>query len=341
MYSKKRRILIVDDSLAARKMLEEVFGSDERFSLMQSAEDPYVAAQRIAEETPDVITLDIEMPRMNGLVFLRKIMRQRPVPVVIITGINTDQVEQSVQALYEGAVDVVAKSDINQFDKESIKQITDKVYQVSFSRMRRIPPLTGAKAGPLIMPDKKVKKVVLMGASSGGTRVLTEIISQLKDDIPPLLIVQHMSASFTKTFAAQLDMRVNFLVKEAEQGEELKNGVVYVAPGDRHLEVQKILSRIILHLNEEPPVNHVRPSVDVLFSSMARYVVNNVYAFLLTGMGKDGAEGMKRLYDKGAYTVAQDEESCVIYGMPKEALRLGGVSQVMNIRQIVNFINSL
>lgn len=331
----------MDDSLAARTMLEEIFGSDERFSLMNSAEDPYMAVQRIAEETPDVITLDIEMPRMNGLIFLRKIMRQRPVPVVIITGKNTEQVEQSIQALYDGAVDVIAKSDINQLDKDGIKRITDKVYQISFSRMRRLPRFPAKKAGRHKSPPQKVEKVVLMGASSGGTRVFSDIICELKDDIPPLVIVQHMSASFTKTFASQLDMRVNFMVKEAEEGEYLQNGVVYVAPGDKHLQIQKKPGRISLHLNEGPPVNHVRPSVDVLFSSMARYMVNDVYAFLLTGMGKDGAQGMKELYDKGAFTVAQDEESSVIYGMPKEALQMGAVRQVMNIRQIVNFINGL
>lgn len=341
--TKKRRLLIVDDSPAARQLLEGIFGADERFSLMESAENPYVAAERIAKETPDVITLDIEMPRMNGLIFLRKIMRQRPIPVIVITGKNARHVEQTVEALYEGAVDVIDKKELNHQDEEQIKRICDKVYEVSFSRLKRLAPLVGARNDmfkPGLHADKP-SKIVLIGASSGGTRIIGDILSQLKSNIPPLVIVQHMSENFTKTFATQLNARLDLHVVEAKDGDELRNGKVYIAPGNMHLEIDKRLSKYFVRLNQDEAVNHVRPSVDVMFYSMSRFEVNNVFAFLLTGMGRDGARGLLELNKKGAFTVAQDEESSIIFGMPREAIRLGAASEVMNPKQIADFINKL
>jgi two-component system chemotaxis response regulator CheB len=309
---------------------------------MSPATDPYDAADKIAVETPDVITLDLEMPRMNGLVFLRKIMRQRPIPVVIITGKSTPQVENTIEAFYEGAVDVVNKSDIQPSDRNSVKRITDKVWQLSFSKIKRIAshPVPNHIRYDSTANDS-FKNIVMIGASSGGIRAIHEILNRLSGQIPPVILVQHMSESFTGSFASHLNKRLPYYVKEAQDAEPLRKNLIYVAPGGRHLVVGKQAQRIVLFLNNDPAVNHVKPSVDKLFLSAVQQNVPNVYAFLLTGMGRDGAEGLLALKENQAYTVAQNRESSAIFGMPGEAIKLGAAKKVLGLPQMADLINSL
>lgn len=340
----QRKILIVDDSRYMRDYLEDLFLSDSRFRVLPSATDPYQAARIISKEAPDAIALDIEMPRMSGLTFLKKIMRQHPIPVVIVTNQDVKQIALSLEALSAGAIDVVSKKDLAPNDEEGRQDLLEKMWAAANSRVTRIyptqPSATNNNHDELSLHDSS-DKIVMMGASSGGTVVISSILHQLPPNIPGMIIVQHIPEHMSFLFAKQLNTKTPFYVKEAENGDRVVKNQVLIAPGNRHIELCKDVSGYYVRITQGPPINHVRPSVDKLFYSALPYDTGKMYAFLLTGMGQDGAEGLLKLREKGAYTVAQDEQSSVIFGMPRAAIEKGAAKAVMSPREMVALIKTV
>ncbi|MCF8232979.1 MAG: chemotaxis-specific protein-glutamate methyltransferase CheB [Bacteroidales bacterium] len=343
---KQRKVLIVDDSKYIREYLSDLFLSDGRFQLLTPAADPYQAAKIIGEEAPDAIALDIEMPRMSGLTFLKKIMRQHPIPVVIITQLDVNQIQMSLEALNAGAIDVVAKKDIKPENETGRQDLLNKMWAAANSRISRFYP--GKHSGgreertaPRIQGEYNSDTIVMMGASSGGTAIISKILNRLPAEIPGMIIVQHIPEHMSYLFAKQLNAQTPFYVKEAENGDRVVKSKVLVAPGNNHIELQKDKQGYYCRITHGPPINHVRPSVDKLFFSALPYNTNKMYAFLLSGMGRDGAQGLLKLRQKEAYTVAQDENSSVIFGMPKVAMDLGAAKAIMNIDEMVALLKSV
>ncbi|HEX4037859.1 MAG TPA: chemotaxis response regulator protein-glutamate methylesterase [Acidobacteriaceae bacterium] len=349
MSGDRIRVLIVDDSAVVRQTLAQVLGSDEEIEVMGVAGDPYAAAEKIREDAPDVITLDIEMPRMDGLTFLKKLMAQHPIPVVICSSLAEEGAQTALQALEYGAVEIVAKPrlGVRQFLEESRLLICQAVKAAAAARLRplramhRVEPkltadavlarATGAMA-------KTTERVVMIGASTGGTEALKELLESLPADTPGIVIVQHMPELFTRAFAARLDGLCAITVKEAESGDTVLRGQALIAPGNHHLLLQRSGARYYVEVKEGPLVCRHRPSVDVLFRSAARYAGPNAVGVILTGMGDDGARGMLEMKQAGAFTIAQDEASCVVFGMPKEAIKLNGVDRIMPLGSIAGGI---
>ncbi|MGM0566801.1 MAG: chemotaxis-specific protein-glutamate methyltransferase CheB [Bacteroidota bacterium] len=337
MMQSAKKILIVDDSKYMQQYLRDLIASDDRFKVSGTAGDPYEAVKMIAREAPDLVTLDIEMPRMSGLTFLKKIMRQHPLPVIIITSQNINQIEAAMEALREGAVEVISKSDITPTDHEGRKNLLEKIWAASNSKITRFTPEKNMDKHIQTNPTLNggSNKLVLMGASSGGTRTISEIITRLPSGIPPIVVVQHIPEQMSYLFARQLNQTCPFYVKEAENDDMLVKNQVLIAPGNRHLELKQNAYGIKARITQGPPLNHVRPSVDKLFFSALPFASRDITAILLTGMGSDGAQGLLKLKEKGAYTIAQDEKSAVIYGMPKVAKEMGAAKAIMNPNEIV------
>jgi two-component system chemotaxis response regulator CheB len=345
--AKKIRVLIVDDSAVVRKTLEEILSSDPGIEVIGTAVDPYVAAQRLKAEVPDVITLDIEMPRMDGLTFLQKLMKQHPIPVVICSSVAEHGTSNALRALEYGAVEIITKPKVGtkKFLEESSIRLIDKVKAAAMARPRafkaaqpvRISPKLSADAVlPMTRPQAltTTEKVCLVGASTGGTEALRVFLEAQPPGCPPIAIVQHMPEHFTAAFAKRLNSICRITVKEAEDGDSMLRGQALIAPGDRHMLLKRSGARYYVEVKTGPLVSRHRPSVDVLFRSGAQYGGSNVVAAIMTGMGDDGAKGMKELFDAGAYTIAQDEATCVVFGMPQEAIKLGGVHKVMPLQNI-------
>ena len=347
--SKKIRVLVVDDSAVVRQALEEVLASDSGIEVMATASDPYIAAEKIRREIPDVITLDVEMPRMDGITFLQKLMSQHPIPVVICSSLTDAGSETALKALEYGAVDIILKPRVGtrQFLEESRVRICDAVKAAAQTRLnklcrkdRAVPPkLTAdavlARGNP--QSDamlRTTEKVVVVGASTGGTEALTDFLQAMPLDAPGIVIVQHMPENFTRAFAARLDDICRISVKEAEQNDTIIRGRALIAPGNRHLLLMRSGARYYAELKDGPLVSRHRPSVDVLFRSAARYAGGNAVGVIMTGMGDDGAKGMLEMKEAGAFTIAQDEESCVVFGMPKKAVELGAVDVVLPLAAI-------
>lgn len=350
MSKKKIRVLVVDDSALVRQTLSEVLASDPEIEVMATASDPYVAAERIACQVPDVMTLDIEMPRMDGLTFLREVMRQHPIPVVICSSLAGKGSVSAMTALEYGAVEIIAKPRLGtrQFLEEARVQICDAVRaaaQVSVRQcngsMWQVEPKLTADA--VLAPSSQAmvettEKVVVIGASTGGTEALKILLEALPADTPGIVIVQHMPELFTRAFARRLDACCRITVKEAENGDSVLRGQALIAPGNRHLLLKRSGARYYVEIKDGPLVCRHRPSVDVLFRSAARYAGRNATGVILTGMGDDGARGMLEMKQAGAKNIAQDETSCVIFGMPKEAIRMGGVEKVLPLKRIASAI---
>jgi two-component system, chemotaxis family, protein-glutamate methylesterase/glutaminase len=343
------RVLIVDDSAIVRQTLTSVLSQDPEIEVTGAAGDPYVAAEKIAEQVPDVITLDIEMPRMDGLTFLRKIMTQHPIPVVICSSLAEEGTQSALQALENGAVEIVTKPrlGVRQFLEESRTTICDAVKAAAHAKLRAPTPthivepkLTAdAVLGPATCAmAKTTEKVVMIGASTGGTEALKTLLEALPSDTPGIVIVQHMPELFTRAFASRLDGLCAITVKEAESGDTVLRGRALIAPGNHHLLLQRSGARYYIEVREGPLVCRHRPSVDVLFRSAARYAGPNAVGVILTGMGDDGARGMLEMKQAGAKTIAQDEATCVVFGMPKEAIRMNGVDKVMPLESIAGGI---
>jgi len=350
--SRKIRVLIVDDSATVRQALATLLETDPEIEVMGTAPDPYVAAQRIAQEIPDVITLDVEMPRMDGLTFLEKIMRQHPIPIVICSSLTEKGSETAFAALEKGAVEIITKPKMGTklFFEESAVYICDVVKSAAHAHLQRhahpAPSLAPMKVQPKLSADAVLEKgtshamiqtterIVAVGASTGGTEALREFLEALPSDAPGTVIVQHMPEKFTAQFATRLNGLCRVTVKEAADGDSVLRGQVLIAPGNRHLLLKRSGARYYVEIKDGPLVSRHRPSVDVLFRSTARYAGKNAVGVIMTGMGDDGAHGMREMKEAGAYNIAQDEASCVVFGMPAEAIKLGGVDRVLPLNQI-------
>jgi two-component system chemotaxis response regulator CheB len=352
--SSKIKVLIVDDSAVVRQTLSQIISSDPHLEVIGTATDPYFAAKKIADELPDVITLDVEMPRMDGLTFLKKIMTQHPIPVVIISSLTENGTETAMKALELGAVDIITKPQVNTkvFFEESRIRICDAVKaaaQARISRKRIVPetytvePKYSADAilppsGTNMSMIKTTEYVIAVGASTGGTEALTTFLQAMPLDTPGIVIVQHMPEKFTTSFAARLNQICKITVKEAESGDSVIRGRALIAPGNFHMLLKRSGARYYVEIKEGPLVNRHRPSVDVLFRSTARYAGANAVGVIMTGMGDDGARGLLEMKQAGAKTVAQDEKSCVVFGMPKEAIKLGGVDKILSLDAIAPYV---
>lgn len=352
--SGKIRVLIVDDSATVRQALTEIISSEPDLEVMATASDPYVAVDRIKHEIPDVIFLDIEMPRMDGLTFLRKIMAQRPIPVVICSSLTEEGSATFMKALEAGAVDVISKPRIGTAKAlaEAHTRICDVARAAAHARIgrrRAIQPVRVEKklSADAVLPRMPLRqgasvitdRIIAIGASTGGTEALREILTALPVNCPGIVIVQHMPEGFTAAFARRLDSTCAISVKEAADGDPVLPGTALIAPGDRHLALQRVGKNYRVVTLDGPLVSRHRPSVDVLFRSAAQTAGANATGIILTGMGDDGAEGLWEMKDAGARTIAQDEESCVVFGMPKEAIVRGATSQVLPLGQIARKIS--
>ena len=345
---RKIRVLIVDDSAVVRQTLEDILSSDPQIEIMGTAVDPYVAAERLKKEVPDVITLDIEMPRMDGLTFLRKIMKQRPIPVVICSSVAGEGTTNALKALEYGAVEIITKPKVGtkKFLEEAKIRLIDKVKAAAMAGTRPIrptvppmqvkPKLSADAVIPMGKPTamSRTEKICLVGASTGGTEALRVFLEAQPENCPPIAIVQHMPEHFTAAFANRLNGICRINVREAKDGDALVRGLALVAPGDKHMLLKRTGNKYYVEVKDGPLVSRHRPSVDVLFRSGARYGGPNVVAAIMTGMGDDGAKGMKELKEAGAYNIAQDEASCVVFGMPQEAIKQGGVDKVLSLEKI-------
>ncbi|OWY38744.1 chemotaxis response regulator protein-glutamate methylesterase [Xenophilus sp. AP218F] len=335
--ARKLRVVVVDDSALIRSLLTSIINEAPDMEVVATASDPIFARERIRETSPDVITLDVEMPRMDGLEFLRRLMRLRPTPVLMISSLTQSGSEVTLAALELGAVDFLHKpsQDISRRMQEYAEDIRDKLRAVAAARLRppRIPPGEPPPARPAHAMRKGV--CICIGASTGGTEAIREFLEGMPADSPPILIVQHMPERFTYTFAARLNGLCAMRVKEAEDGEAVAAGVAYVAPGDYHMQVcGGAAGDYQIRLSQTERVNRHRPSVDVLFDSAARVLRDRAVGVILTGMGRDGADGLLRMREAGAATFGQDEGSCVVYGMPREAERAGAVQYVFPLSQL-------
>ena len=344
---RKIKVLIVDDSAVVRQTLAEILSSDPHIEVAATAADPFIAAEKIREAIPDVITLDVEMPRMDGLTFLQKIMSQHPIPVVMCSSLTESGSETALKALEYGAVEIIQKPRMGtkQFLEESRIRICDAVKAASLAHVRKIsenayhvaPKLTAdaviAKPSSHAMVQT-TEKVVVVGASTGGTEALRVFLEGMPLDAPGIVIVQHMPENFTASFAKRLDSICSISVKEAENNDTVIRGRALLAPGNHHLLLKRSGARYYVEVKEGPLVCRHRPSVDVLFRSAARYAGKNAVGVIMTGMGDDGARGMLEMKEAGAFNIAQDEHSCVVFGMPKEAIKLGGVDSVLALEAI-------
>jgi two-component system chemotaxis response regulator CheB len=346
--SAKIRVLCVDDSALVRSLMKQVINSQPDMEVVAAAPDPYVARELIKQHNPDVLTLDVEMPRMDGLDFLEKLMRLRPMPVVMVSSLTERGGEITLRALELGAIDFVTKPKVGLRDglHEYGELIAEKIRAAALARVsaRRPPPPQAAPAqnaqvpppAPAVhRPLASTEKLVLIGASTGGTEAIREILQSLPADTPGILITQHMPAGFTRSFAQRLDTLCAVTVSEARDGERVLPGHAYLAPGgEQHLKLTRSGANYVIALEPSDPVNRHRPSVDVLFQSAAVSAGQNAIGIILTGMGKDGAEGLLALRKTGARTFAQDEQSCVVYGMPREAVALGAVDEILPLHAI-------
>jgi two-component system chemotaxis response regulator CheB len=350
LAAKKIRVLIVDDSAVVRQTLEQILSSDPQIEVIGHAPDPYAAAEKIKHILPDVITLDVEMPRMDGLTFLRKIMSQHPIPVVMCSTLTGGHSETAIKALEYGAVEIITKPKLGTkaFLEESRINICDVVKAAAMSRVKRrtAATATSAKVPPKLTADavlaapasramvQTTEKVVVVGASTGGTEALRDFLEAMPPDAPPLVIVQHMPENFTTAFANRLNTLCRITVKEAENNDSVVRGRALIAPGSKHILLKRSGARYYVEVKDGPLVSRHRPSVDVLFRSAARYAGKNAVGVIMTGMGDDGARGMKEMKDAGAMNIAQDEASCVVFGMPQEAIKHGGVDIIKPLKQI-------
>lgn len=372
MTSKKIRVLVVDDSASVRQAMKAVLESDPGIEVIATASDPFAAVACIAKEVPDVITLDVEMPRMDGLTFLEKLMSQHPLPVVICSTLTDAGSQTALAALERGAVEIITKPKLGtkQFIEESAIHLCDVIKSAAHARIRggrmakSVEPrpasqsATPAESGvhtvqPKLTADAMLpkpnsqamiattEKIVAVGASTGGTEALREFLQALPVDAPGVVIVQHMPEKFTANFAERLNSLCRVTVKEAADGDSVLRGQVLIAPGNRHLLLKRSGARYYVEVRDGPLVSRHRPSVDVLFRSAARYAGKNAIGVIMTGMGDDGAKGMKEMKEGGAVTLAQDEATCVVFGMPQEAIKLGGVDRILPLHRIANEVVAL
>jgi len=348
------RVLLVDDSASVRQTLTKILEDSDDIVVMAAVGDPYLAVDRIAQEVPDVIVLDIEMPKMDGLTFLQQIMSQHPIPTIICSSLAVEGSDSIMKALTYGAVDVITKPKLGtkQFFEESKILIQDAVRGAASARVAKLKPRSEVVNQPKLTADavlpavgKKIltettDQIIVVGASTGGTEALTVFLKALPEDTPGLVIVQHMPEHFTRSFALRLDSLCRIQVKEAVHGDSVLRGRALIAPGNFHTLVKRSGAQYFVEVKEGPLVTRHRPSVDVLFRSTAVNAGKNAIGVIMTGMGDDGARGLKEMKDTGAFTVAQDEATCIVFGMPNEAIKLGGVDQIVPLEKIAALVYS-
>lgn len=351
----KTRVLIVDDSALVRQVLTEIIDSSADFEVVGTAQDPLIARDKIKQLNPDIITLDVEMPRMDGLTFLRNLMRLRPMPVVMISSLTEKGADVTLDALEMGAVDYVSKpkldvsAGLKEYKDEIIEKLTiaskAKVRALSDIELQRnkeqdIAPKLSADAVLASKPGAKrfktTDKIIAIGASTGGTEAIKDVLIRMPADSPGIVISQHIPEAFSKPFSERMNKSSAMTVYEAEDGQQILPGHVYIAPGNRHLIVERSGARYICRLNDGPPVNRHKPSVDVMFRSVAQNVGPNAVGVILTGMGDDGARGLLEMKNNGAPTIAQDEKTSVVWGMPGEAVKLGAADEQCALLKVAN-----
>lgn len=336
---KKTTVLVIDDSALMRKLLTEIINGAPDLEVLGAAPDPLAARAMIGALNPDVLTLDVEMPKMDGLEFLARLMRLRPMPVVMVSTLTDKGSEATLRALELGAIDFVGKPklDIVRGMQDYADEIAEKIRAAALARPRTARPQAVGSSAPLSALGNRLvstEKLIVIGASTGGPEAIRAVLAGLPPDCPGILIAQHMPAGFTRSFARHLDELCRIRVKEAESGERVLPGHAFLAPGNAHLLLSRSGSNYLTQLSDADPVNRHRPSVDVLFRSAASAAGGNAVGVILTGMGKDGAVGLLEMRRAGAYTVSQDEASCVVYGMPREAVELGGVRETVPLSGI-------
>ena len=337
----KIRVLVVDDSAIVRKVLSEELSKYQDIEVVGTAPDPYVARDKIVLLKPDVITLDIEMPRMDGLTFLRKLMKYYPVPAIVVSSLTTKGGKLTLEALDIGAVDVIAKPGVAYSVGDMSAQLAEKIRGAARARIsKRTEDNNDTAPGPQPMKAlaQTSNKVIAIGASTGGTVALRSLLVQMPANSPGILIVQHMPANFTAAFAERLNGLCQITVKEAKNNDSVSNGTALIAPGNYHMLLRRSGARYYVEVKTGPMVHHQRPAVDVLFKSTARYAGANAIGVILTGMGADGAVGLLEMKNMGAGTIAQDEKTCVVFGMPKEAIKLGAADKILPLEKIASEI---
>ena len=337
----KIRVLVVDDSAIVRKVLSEELSKYQDIEVVGTAPDPYVARDKIVLLKPDVITLDIEMPRMDGLTFLRKLMKYYPVPAIVVSSLTTKGGKLTLEALDIGAVDVIAKPGVAYSVGDMSAQLAEKIRGAARARIsKRTEDNNDTAPGPQPMKAlaQTSNKVIAIGASTGGTVALRSLLVQMPANSPGILIVQHMPANFTAAFAERLNGLCQITVKEAKDNDSVSNGTALIAPGNYHMLLRRSGARYYVEVKTGPMVHHQRPAVDVLFKSTARYAGANAIGVILTGMGADGAVGLLEMKNMGAGTIAQDEKTCVVFGMPKEAIKLGAADKILPLEKIASEI---
>lgn len=338
---KKIRALIVDDSAIVRKIFSEELSKYPDIEVVGTAPDPFIARNKIVRLKPDVVTLDIEMPRMDGLTFLRKLMRYYPLPVIIVSSLTPKGGKLTLEAMDIGAVEVIGKPGGSYTVGDMSVQLAEKIRAASRVKVRRKALDEGAASEgpePIKALAKTSDKVIAVGASTGGTEALKKVLTRMPPNSPGILVVQHMPAAFTTAFAQRLDGICQITVKEARNGNSVNPGKALIAPGNYHMILRRSGARYYVEVKDGPMVHHQRPAVDVLFKSTARSAGSNSIGVILTGMGSDGAQGLLEMKQAGAKTIAQDERSCIVFGMPKEAIKLGAADKVAPLDQVAGEI---
>ncbi len=341
----KIKVLVVDDSAVVRKVFSEELSREPDIEVVGTAPDPYVARDKIVKLKPDVVTLDVEMPRMDGITFLRKLMKHYPLPVIIVSSLTRKGGALALEAIDAGAVEVICKPGEAYSVGDMSVQLAEKIRAAARARVeKRTAPVKLGSPGMVqtrLSLAESTNKVIAIGASTGGTEALKVVLSQFPPTIPGIMVVQHMPAKFTASFAERLDEICQIRVKEAEDGDSVVPGTALIAPGNYHMVMRRSGARYYVQIKNGPLVCHQRPAVDVLFNSVAAYGGANAVGVILTGMGRDGAQGMLRMKEAGARNIAQDEKSCVVFGMPKEAIEAGGVDEVVPLEQIPSRVTAL
>lgn len=337
----KTKVLVVDDSALMRQMITEILKQDPEIEVVGTAADPYAAREKILALNPDVLTLDVEMPRMDGLVFLEKLMAGRPMPVVMLSSLTERGCETTMRALELGAVDFVTKPKLDLVDgmDHLIEEIITKVKQAATAKVQNRTPRSTAKHAPVVKSASSAlitstHKVIAIGGSTGGTEALMEVLVALPPDSPGVVAVIHMPEGFTRSYAERLDRNCQIRVKEAADGDRILPGHALIAAGNFHMQAIRSGATYSVRVFSAPPVNRHRPSVNVLFSSCAQHLGRNAVGVILTGMGNDGAEGLLAMKNAGAKTIAQDEASCVVFGMPREAIVMGAADTILPLNRI-------
>ena len=333
------KVLIVDDSAIVRKVFSEELSREQGIEVIGTAPDPYVARDKIVRLKPDVVTLDIEMPRMDGMTFLKKLMKYHPIPVIIVSSLTQEGGNLAMEALSEGALEVISKPSASYSVGDMSLQLADKIRAVANVKVKKNSPSSDVTAPRTNLITSRAlttttNKIVAIGASTGGTEALKKVLLSMPPNSPGIVIVQHMPAQFTASFAERLDSLCEINVKEAKDGDSVSNGKALIAPGNFHMLLKRSGANYYVQVKKGPLVHHQRPAVDVLFKSVASYAGANALGIIMTGMGSDGAEGLLKMKQAGAPTIAQDEKSCVVFGMPREAIKIGAVDKVADINKI-------